>query len=304
MPRPKGKSSRSIACQTDTVFLTEEQVESILKKALSRLEKEIDNLNIEVKDLTSTNEKLTKDSDALNHLQQATEVEFEHLEEKCKTTVEDMSKLQKKVGDLERTNCYISKRLCEKESVTKQLTSTVDQLEQDKKMNSIRIAGFPEEDDEHVHKKVLDTTKKLKLPKQVQDEDLQSASRMGRPRPNKSRDILVTFKRWEIRDMVYQNKMSIPRDENQPTFINEDLTLQRGKLFYQARLKKKAGKLYTAWTQNGTVMVKIDVDATPCAVSTYAELKELFSIEVTNSGSELSDIDEEWMLSESSSLEY
>ena len=55
---------------------------------------------------------------------------------------------------------------------------------------------------------------------------------------------------------------------------------------------------------NGTVMVKTDVDATPCAESTYAELKELLSKHITNSGSELSDIDGEWMLSQSSSTEY
>ncbi len=127
---------------------------------------------------------------------------------------------------------------------------------------------------------------------------------MGRHKPDKPRDILVTFKQREIRDVVYQNKMTMPRDVNQPTFINEDLTLHRGKLFYQTRLKKKAGKLYTTWTQNGTVMVKTDADAAPCAVSTYPELKELLNKETVSSGSELSDIDGEWMLSESSSIEY
>ncbi len=302
MPRPKGKSS--IACQTDTVFLTEEQVENIMKKTLSQLEKEVDKLKSEVRDLTSTNEKLAKDNDALNHLQQVTEVNFEQLEEKCSKTEEDITKLQKKIDDLEKNNCYFGKALNEKESVTQQLTSTIDRLEQDKKMNNIRIVGIPEEEDKDIREKVLETTKKLKLPKQIQDEDLHRVCRMGRQRLNKSRDILVTFKQHEIRDIVYQNKMTMPRDENQPTFINEDLTLHRGKLFYQARLKKKAGKLYTTWTQNGTVMVKTDVDAVQCAVSTYAELKDLLTKETDNSGSELTDFDDSWMLSESSSIEY
>ncbi len=96
----------------------------------------------------------------------------------------------------------------------------------------------------------------------------------------------------------------MPRDEAQPVFINEDLTLHQGKLFYQARLKKRAGKICATWTQNGTVMVKTDIDASPCAVNTYPELKELLTKDISSSASELTDIDEEWIVGESSSVEY
>ena len=302
MPRPRGKST--VACQTDTVFLTGEQVETIVKKALNHLSKEVEKLKSDIESLTSTNEQLTNDYDALNHLQQATEVDLNQLQETCN---EATSKLQKKVDDLERTNLYFGKTLCDKDSVITKLTSTIDQLEQDKKMNNIRIVGVPEEDEgkeEDVRAKVLDTTKKLNLPKQIKGGDLQSVTRMGRHRQNKPRDILVTFRCREIRDIVYQNRKNMPRNVNQPIFINEDLTLHRGKLFYQARLKKKAGKLQATWTQSGTVMVKTDADANPCAVSTYPELKELLSKDTTSSCSEITDIDDEWILRESSSTEY
>ena len=129
---------------------------------------------------------------------------------------------------------------------------------------------------------------------------------MGKHSHTKARDILVTFSSREKRDAVYHNKRNMPRDETNPVFINEDLTLHRGKLFYQARLKKKSGKLNSTWTQNGTVMVKIDADGSPYAVNNYAELKELLTKDVTSSigCSELTDIEEDWLLRESNSVEY
>ncbi len=204
----------------------------------------------------------------------------------------------------EREVAYLTKTLGAKQSVISQMTSTIDQIEQDKKLNNIRIVGIAESEGEDAIEKVLNTTNKLNLPDKIKANDIASACRMGKCNSGKSRDILVTFRHREKRDTVYQNKKSMPRDEVTPVFINEDLTLHRGKLFYQARLKKKAGKIYATWTQQGTVMVKTDIDARPCPVSTYPELKELICDGPTSSDSELSYIDEEWILDESSSVEY
>ncbi len=236
------------------------------------------------------------------------EGEIEQLKANELTLVQSVENLQQELSLLkiqsEREVTYLTKSLGEKNSVINQLTSTIDQFEQDKKLNNIRIVGLPENEGENILTKVLDTTNKLNLPNEIKDSDIQNACRMGRHSPEKSRDVLVTFKFREKRDAVYQNRKSMPRNETQPIFINEDLTLQRGKLFYQARLKKRAGKICATWTQNGTVMVKTDDDASPCAVNTYPELKELLAKDISSSASELTDIDEDWAVRETSSVEY
>ncbi len=105
MPRTRGKANKS--CQTDTVYLTEDQVEKIVTKSLSTLNNELQRLQNEITDLKSTTDKLTngsdsdaihqlsneltdlkatsekliKDSDALNNLQQSTDIQIEQFQE-------------------------------------------------------------------------------------------------------------------------------------------------------------------------------------------------------------------------------
>ncbi len=298
----KQERTRESECQTNGIASTvkcggifpgEIWVEQKIRDMTKTL---MDSYQTEIEELKSKITKLENDRDTLNDLQQVSDTALEELQNKFELFEEKH----------EKTVMSLRGNLCQKDSVISQLKSTIDQLEQEKKMDNIRIVGVPEEDDEDVTAKVLDTTRKLNLTNPIEKKDLKSACRMGKHGHNKSRDILVTFNSREKRDVVYHNKRNMPRDENHPVFINEDLTLHRGKLFYQARLKKKAGRLNATWTQNGTVIVKIDADGTPCAVNNYAELKGLFTKDTTSSieCSELSDIDDDWILRESSSIEY
>ncbi len=155
MPRSRGKATKG--CQTDTVFLSEEQVEKIVTRNLSHLEHEIKRLQGEIKDLKSirdestldsavlntlqseigdlklSSNKLIKDNDALNNLQQATDIQIEQFQARLDQIEEDNScNIQK-----------LYKRVDAKEGEIYKMQKRTDELEQINKMNNLRIAALP-----------------------------------------------------------------------------------------------------------------------------------------------------------------
>ncbi len=55
-------------------------------------------------------------------------------------------------------------------------------------------------------------------------------------------------------------------------FVNN--VFLRSKLFYDARRKKKAGKLTAAWTQEGTIMIRTHESSKPLQIRTHSNLKD------------------------------
>ncbi len=55
--------------------------------------------------------------------------------------------------------------------------------------------------------------------------------------------------------------------KDDPIYVNEDLTLYRSQLFFEARKIRKKGQLFGAWTQGGNIMIKVNQDDIPRAVS-------------------------------------
>ncbi len=72
----------------------------------------------------------------------------------------------------------------------------------------------------------------------------------------------------------------MPR-ENQPIYINEDLTIRRNKLFYDARGLKKSGRLTAVWTQEGNIIIKTSESSEPIAVNTQSDLRNVLYPDVT-----------------------
>ena len=148
----------------------------------------------------------------------------------------------------------------------------LDRLEQESKLNNLRIVGIAEEDDEDLKNKVLSITKhKLNLDA-VCDDDIDICYRLGKACDSKVRDVIVKFTGREKRNLVYRCKRNMPR-EDPAIFINEDLTQSRNKLFYDARCMKKHDKIKAVWTQDGHVMVKLTVFSDPVPIQTNNDLR-------------------------------
>ncbi len=216
-------------------------------------------------ELISTTKQLKGESDALNNLQQVTEVNVEQLEE-------NIVRLE---GNYESQLERVKKQLDEKEDVIKVIGMKIDELEQTNRSTNLRIVGLPEEEDEDVTSKVIDLTRDQLRIEHIRQSDFESIQRMGPKHYKQSRDVMVRCSNIAIKNQMYKRRKSM-QSSNNPIYINEDLTSHRGKLFYHARKLKKSGKLFGVWSQEGNIMIKVKEDTQPTTVRDYDALKKLF----------------------------
>jgi len=85
--------------------------------------------------------------------------------------------------------------------------------------------------------------------------DDNSASASSKPTP---RQVIVKFATYRARQIVYKARTKLKNVGYKGTFINEDLTRHRSFLLYKARklTKTKPKRLDSAWSSDGTVLVK------------------------------------------------
>ncbi len=221
-------------------------------------------LQKEIEDLKSTVSLLVSGTEALNNLQQRSEVDIEVLQ----STVESMEEIQ------DKTSTEVTKQFEASNEALNSIEDRIDDLEQENKSNNIRIFGMDEEDDEDLKTNVISlVTNRLQV--HMEPEDIKDIGRMGKKR-DKVRDILIKFRSKTLRDKIYNKRKLLRRNErDNMIFINEDLTNQRSKLFFEARKLRRREKIFGTWTQAGNIMIKVKENDQPCAVKQYHELAKL-----------------------------
>ena len=148
----------------------------------------------------------------------------------------------------------------------------MDDIEQDSKLDNLRMVGIPEEEGEILKNKVIEiTNEKLNL-HNISESDINLCYRLGKTNESKTRDVIVRFNNREKRNLIYRCRRSMPREDH-PIYINEDLTTRRNKLFYDARSLKKAGRLAAVWTQEGNIIIKTSESSEPVQVETNSDLR-------------------------------
>ncbi len=176
----------------------------------------------------------------------------------------------------------------------------VDCIQQTLKENSVRIVDMPECDEKDLDKQVVDL---LSIP-DITKEDIQSSYRLGKPKESKARDVIVEFVSKKKRNIFYSKRKSTPKSsDGKKVFINEDLTQLRSKLFYDARRLVKTKKVHSTWTQEGNVIIKLNEEDAPMAISTHQELRsKVFGYQFEDMYSYLSSDIDDCMSSDVSSL--
>ena len=171
----------------------------------------------------------------------------------------------------------------------------IDDLEQESKLNNLRIVGIAEDadiDEENLQQKFLTiANEKLNL-QAITKDDIDQCYRLGKPNDHKPRDVIVRFNSREKRNLVFKCKRNMPR-EDRPIYINEDLTQSRDKLFYDARCLRKTKKIHATWTQEGNIIVKVTDTSDPVPVRTHRELRSVVfnDTDTYNSDSQEFDVD-------------
>lgn len=86
--------------------------------------------------------------------------------------------------------------------------------------------------------------------------DIDRSHRVGKPNPQKPRDIIVKFATYRARQTVYKSRGLLKDNGYKNTFINEDLTRKRSSMLFKARQLVKNGHLTGAWSSDGNILVK------------------------------------------------
>ena len=134
------------------------------------------------------------------------------------------------------------------------LEAKVDAAEQYSRRNCLRIAGVPENPLENTDVYVIDMSRAIDA--EVTLDDIERSHRVGPLREGKRRDIIVKFSSYRTRRKVYGARTKTKDCGYMGVFINEDLTKPRNKTLLKARKMVKSKNLSSAWSSDGTILVR------------------------------------------------
>ena len=130
------------------------------------------------------------------------------------------------------------------------LTKEVEKQEQYSRRYNLAVDGVEYHEGEDTNKKVMDIFRAIGA--RVSYQDIDRSHRNGSWRGNKPPPILVKFTRHDAKDEVYF-KRDVLRELSKfrYTYINENLTAKRSKIFREVRKEKS----WDSWTYDGRIYV-------------------------------------------------
>ena len=155
--------------------------------------------------------------------------------------------LKSTISSLEKVNSDLRKKVVD-------LEGRADATEQYSRRNSLRVAGIPEETNEDTDKIILGLASTLNADMKIADID--RSHRAGRPGQGKQRDIIVKLVSYRMRRKLYGVRVQTKSKGLKGVFINEDLTRVRSRILSKARRMVKNKHISSAWTSNGTILVR------------------------------------------------
>ena len=132
-----------------------------------------------------------------------------------------------------------------------------DADDQYNKRNFLRISGVQETPDESTDDIVMGICNAIDTDLTLSEID--RTHRIGEPKPNRPKDILVKFATYRARHKLYSKRTGLKEEAlgYRGIFINEHLTPKRSKLLYAARNLAKDGKIVAAWSYDGNILIKV-----------------------------------------------
>jgi TolA-binding protein len=196
---------------------------------------------------------------------------------------EKVSALIERVQTLEASKATMTAQLQTLEAKQPALADQVQTLEarqsstqqrtimaQSGKANNVLLSGVAETPDEApaaiIKKLAADINIKL---------GAYTARRVGKPRPNKTRPILVSCDMYWDKRRLYAARTTLKDCGYENTYINEDLPPRQGELYFHARQAKNQKLATSTWTDHGVVFIKLRSEDQAVQVSSLDNLKHL-----------------------------
>lgn len=164
---------------------------------------------------------------------------------------DELKQLREENEKLKTACCKLEVRVAKAEAAN-------DSLEQYSRRNSVRISGIPVEENEDTDKIVLELADTMDVSLNISN--LDRTHRIG-PTKKRKRDIIVKFATYRARQkLITERKKLRDMPDLDTVYINEDLTMARSKLLYDARRLVKAKLLKSAYSSDGRIFVKDNTD--------------------------------------------
>ena len=165
-----------------------------------------------------------------------------------------LSGLNETIKTLQIENSALRKENQSLKDRVQKLETKMEAAEQYSRRNCLRIAGVPEDEAENTDVYVIDLSRAIDA--DVTLEDIDRSHRVGPIKDGRKRDIIVKFTSYRARRKLYTARTKTRECGYMGVFINEDLIKSRNKILLKARKMVKAGNLKSAWSSDGTILVR------------------------------------------------
>ena len=178
-----------------------------------------------------------------------------------KHLVDLISSLREEVTSLKTALCDRDATIAQLRGEVQRLEDAHDALEQHGRRHCLRVSGISDAEEDTTAAVVSLANTVLKVQPPLQAEDINVSHRLRKPR-NAGEDepspIIIRFVRRHDRDRVIKERKKLKlynETRSIKTYINEDLTTRRAKLFAAVRSLQKKKLFKQAWTYNGNIKV-------------------------------------------------
>ncbi len=215
-------------------------------------------------DVEETVEELRKEMELMREENESLKKENTNLRRRTERLEFDITNQNKKLRDLKICSDAVEQQLYEKD---------------------LQIVGIPELFDKEGSEDEVDIKTIVKMVHEKMDinlkpNDIEKINRLGKRKNDKTRDIVIRFRRTNVRNKIYNNrkKAATHSDPNKNTYFNDRLTEYRRDLLYAARQLVKRKRILAAWSQQGNVLIrKTDKDSV-VQITSHEQLRELNTI--------------------------
>ena len=207
-----------------------------------------------------------------------------HISEKLEQAINDISLLQKTVEDLCKKNVELESSLAVSKNVNDQLLKRVVDLERQTNANSqysrrecLEISGIPKKvDDDNLEAKVCEIFSSIDV--EVSTDRVEACHRLKNNRTiikfsNRKDCVKVLKNRSKLK---VSDKTVLGFDKDTKIYVNESLCPAYRFLLWKVRQLMDGKKVYSYWTFNGIIKIKISDVGKIHAITHIADLKELF----------------------------
>lgn len=162
------------------------------------------------------------------------------------SSASSIDRLESEFMEFKKSVFYILDLL---KSLTMNLATQIDDIDNRARGNALLFHGFKESDDESLVSIITNTLQETMGLSNVHSTTIQYCQRIGVKSDNKIRPVLVRF--LNVRSLIWSNKKKL---KSSPVSVSEFLTKTRQAIFLTAR---KHFGISNSWTNNGIVYVKL-----------------------------------------------